>query len=147
MQVTWENETEFQNLGRNGFSKSRGLSVMRISTAGDVLLEPVNSRGEITTLRVVVPQAAVAEIIGALAKAAQLTPAGQPDRELPEKLLRLALELGISQTQARRILKETLDGVEPERDDDQALLPDGTRCDWDERLRTVGALRVRTVGR
>jgi len=29
-------------------------------------------------------------------------------------------------------------------DDDryQALLPDGTRCDWDERLRTVGAERV-----
>ncbi len=24
----------------------------------------------------------------------------------------------------------------------EALLPDGTRCQWDERLRTVGALRV-----
>lgn len=30
-------------------------------------------------------------------------------------------------------------------DDDsafEALLPDGSRCEWDERLRTVGALRV-----
>lgn len=25
----------------------------------------------------------------------------------------------------------------------EALLPDGSRCEWDERLRTVGALRVR----
>ena len=24
----------------------------------------------------------------------------------------------------------------------EALLPDGTRCEWDERLRIVGALRV-----
>ena len=26
--------------------------------------------------------------------------------------------------------------------DFEALLPDGTRCEWDERLRIVGALRV-----
>jgi hypothetical protein len=33
-----------------------------------------------------------------------------------------------------------------EQDDDQALLPDGSRCDWDERLRTVNARRVRRTG-
>lgn len=35
--------------------------------------------------------------------------------------------------------------ADDEPDDDdlyQALLPDGTRCDWDERLRTAGAARV-----
>lgn len=36
--------------------------------------------------------------------------------------------------------------VQPVSDDDddayEALLPDGTRCPWDERLRATGALRV-----
>jgi hypothetical protein len=34
-------------------------------------------------------------------------------------------------------------GRDEEQDDDQALLPDGSRCDWDDRLRTVNARRVR----
>jgi hypothetical protein len=44
----------------------------------------------------------------------------------------------------RALLGEVAD--EDERDDDEAILPDGTRCTWDERLRTVGAIRVRKGG-
>ena len=53
MRVTWDKETEFLNLGRNGFTKSRGIEVLQLSGAGDVFIEPVNSKGDITTLRIV----------------------------------------------------------------------------------------------
>lgn len=33
--------------------------------------------------------------------------------------------------------------TDTERGDDEAILPDGSRSPWDERLRTIGATRVR----
>lgn len=57
-------EAEYMTLGRNGFSKACGLSVQDIS--GTLFLEPINSKGDLTNARIVVPMTHVEQLRDAL---------------------------------------------------------------------------------
>jgi hypothetical protein len=70
MEVKWEEPTRFDALGRNGYIRSCGLSVLMIGR--ELFLEPLTSRGEVGRARIVVPIKAVPEILDAIARECRL---------------------------------------------------------------------------
>ena len=70
MEVKWEEPTRFDALGRNGYIKSCGLSVLMIGS--ELFLEPLTRRGEIGRARIVVPIKAAPNILHAIAQECRL---------------------------------------------------------------------------
>lgn len=57
-------QTRCDNLGRNGFTRSRGLQCTLVGT--ELFLEPIGARGDISKCRLVVPVSSVDEVIKTL---------------------------------------------------------------------------------
>ena len=70
MEVRWEEPTRFDALGRNGYIRSCGLSVLMIGN--ELFLEPLTSRGEIGRARIVVPIKAAPKILDAIVQECRL---------------------------------------------------------------------------
>ena len=71
--ITWDERTFFDNLGRNGYLRAAGISVVRLSnlhtsgqTYDEVHLEPITSRGAVGRARIVVPARHVPRLIARL---------------------------------------------------------------------------------
>lgn len=63
-EIRWDTAPDFDNLGRNGYSKARGVSLVKL---GDVLMvEGINSRGDITAVRIVIPADQIDSVIAGL---------------------------------------------------------------------------------
>ena len=65
-EIKFATETQRAALGRNGYSQCWGVSLSLDSCDEEVAIEPVNSKGEVTRARVMVPVAAIPEVIKAL---------------------------------------------------------------------------------
>ncbi len=63
-EIKYAKPCHFHNRGRNGYMKAHGISVDHFN--GEVVLEPINSRGRSTSSCIMVPKDSLPELINAL---------------------------------------------------------------------------------
>lgn len=65
-EIKYAHKTKFDALGRSGYVQCHGISVINLHP--EIFLEAVNSRGDISAVRIVVPLASVAALRDALSE-------------------------------------------------------------------------------
>lgn len=63
-QIKYADRTNFDALGRSGYVQCHGISIANLGP--EIFLEPINSRGDLSSCRIVVPLGSVAELRDAL---------------------------------------------------------------------------------
>jgi hypothetical protein len=122
IEIKYTEKTNFDALGRSGFVQCHGIAISNLHP--EIFLEPINSRGDLSSCRIVVPLASVAALRDALtvilAEPATVAAIGpDPATNAPDSLLTLFREID----QAVAELKD----LETKWEDDAAMVAAQTR--------------------
>lgn len=87
--VAFQKPPALPSKGRNGTILTHGVVVTLLmeSPAGDILIEPVTSRGKIATCRIVLPAASAVRVAEAILQEYRLWAERRPQERISERVL------------------------------------------------------------
>jgi hypothetical protein len=121
LEIKYAQKTNFDALGRSGYVLCHGIAVTNLHP--EVFLEPINSRGDISSARIVVPLASIAALRDALtailAEPATIAAIGPDPATKPDDLKTLFREIDQAVVE--------LKALEAKWEDDAAMVAAQTR--------------------